>query len=439
MPINRLYGSLRNLLVQLHPKERQTRIRNFSWLLAGLFLSGSVHLSKIASKIPFTTTKKATLPSAVRRLSRLLNNGAISVRAWYEPLASRLLEHQAKSLEGEIRLIVDGTKVGFKHRLLMVGLAYRRRALPIAWSWVRSEKGHSSAYKQRALLGYVERLAPDGARVLVVGDSEFGAIEILEQLEEWGWHYVLRQKSSHLVCSPKHQPQQEWRPLGELIERAGERAWLEGALLSCLHAHETNVLLYWKKGEKEPWLLASNLPSSREALCAYKRRMWIEEMFADFKGHGFDLQSTRLRRFGKLSRLTLAVAMLYVWLVENGVQAIKRGQRRLVDRSDRRDYSLFRLGCNMLDRCLAQVTEPFTRLYGIRVNASITLRRVRPPVVERVASHRFGLLGEGQAAFDQRFLQIVHLLEESVGHPLVDQRPQPLRRHEFRRARRQEL
>jgi hypothetical protein len=34
MPINRLYGSLRNLLVQLRPMERETRIRNFiagSW------------------------------------------------------------------------------------------------------------------------------------------------------------------------------------------------------------------------------------------------------------------------------------------------------------------------------------------------------------------------------------------------------------------------
>jgi hypothetical protein len=43
--------------------------------------------------------------------------------------------------------------------------------------------------------------------------------------------------------------------------------------------------------------------------------MWIEEMFADFKGHGFDLESTQLRHFERLSRLTLAVAMLYVWLV----------------------------------------------------------------------------------------------------------------------------
>ena len=291
-------------------------------------------------------------------MSRLLDNAAIRVRAWYEPIARSLLERAAAQGEGEIRLIVDGSKIGFKHRLLMVGLAYRRRAIPIAWSWVRSEKGHSSSYKQRALLGYVRRLTPNGARVLVVGDSEFGAITTLKQLEEWGFYYVMRQKSSHLVRSSQ---QQQWRQLGELIERRGEKVWLEGALLSRLHAHQTNLVLYWKKDEKEPWLLATNLPSSREALSSYKKRMWIEGMFSDFKGQGFDLESTRLRRLGKLSRLTLAVAMLYVWLVVYGAEVVKRGQRRLVDRSDRRDHSLFRLGCNMLDRCLAQGIRPFIR------------------------------------------------------------------------------
>jgi hypothetical protein len=102
----------------------------------------------------------------------------------------------------------------------------------------------------------------------------------------------------------------------------------------------------------EPWEIMS---------ADYFRRL-AEEMFADFKGHGFDLQSTQLRSFGRLSRLTLAVAMLYVWLVENGARAIKQGQRRMVDRSDRRDYSVFRLGCNMLDRCLAQETRPSIHL-----------------------------------------------------------------------------
>jgi hypothetical protein len=361
MPINQLHLTLQRLLLQLRPTERVTRVRNFSRLLVGLCLSRSVHLSKIANKIPSTTTTKATLPSATRRLSRLLGNPAIRVRDWYEPIARSLLERAAEG-GGEIHLVVDGSKVGFDHRLLMVGLAYRRRAIPIAWSWVRNEKGHSSSYKQRALLGYVRRLTPDGARVSVLGDSEFGAVAGMKQLEEWGWHYVLRQKGSHLVCSQPQQSQQQWQSLGESIERRGEKVWLEGALLSRLHAHRTNLVLYRKKGEKEPWLLATNLSGSKDVLRRYKKRMWIEGMFADFKGQGFDLESTRLRRFGKLSRLTLAVAMLYVWLVVYGAEVVRRGQRSLVDRSDRRDHSLFRLGYNMLDRCLAQGIRPFIRL-----------------------------------------------------------------------------
>jgi hypothetical protein len=138
MPINQFHATLQRLLVQLRPAERVTRVRNWSRLLVGLCLSRSVHLSKIANKIP---TTKATLPSATRRLSRLLDNAAVRVRAWYEPIARSLLERAAHE-GGEVRLILDGSKVGFEHRLLMVGLAYRRRAIPVAWSWVRSEKGH---------------------------------------------------------------------------------------------------------------------------------------------------------------------------------------------------------------------------------------------------------------------------------------------------------
>lgn len=86
-------------------------------------------------------------------------------------------------------------------------------------------------------------------------------------------------------------------------------------------------------------------------------------MCGDFKGHGFDLESTHLRHFQRLARLTLAVAMLYLWLIAYGAEVIERGQRRLVDRNDRRDYSLFRLGCNMLERCLAHALPPFSRCW----------------------------------------------------------------------------
>ena len=84
----------------------------------------------------------------------------------------------------------------------------------------------------------------------------------------------------------------------------------------------------------------------------------IEEMFGDLKGHGFDLESTHLRHFLKLSRLTLAVVLLYFWLVALGSRIIKVGLRRLVDRNDRRDLSIFQIGLRSLERCLTN-DQPF--------------------------------------------------------------------------------
>jgi hypothetical protein len=119
------------------------------------------------------------------------------------------------------------------------------------------------------------------------------------------------------------------------------------------HRYPFNLLAYWKLGEKEPWLLATDLPDPQAVLKAYRLRMWIEETFGDLKRNGFDLESTHLRNFLRLSRLPLAVVLLYVCLVEFGSKVIKSGQRRLVDRNDRRDYSIFRIGRNMVERLLS--------------------------------------------------------------------------------------
>jgi len=343
MSINKLYHTWFQRIVQFRPNERKTRIRNMVWLMVGVLTSRSVHLSRVAAKIP----GKAVLNSTIQRLRRFLDNPAVSVREWYEPVVRDLLLAQAQSGQG-IRLLVDGSKVGFGHQLLMVAMAYRRRAIPIAWTWVKGNRGHSSAVKQLALLKYVHGLIPSDMPVFMAGDSKFGAIGVLKQLDKWQWKYVLRQKSSHLV----HIDGQDWQPFGDLIEEVGQSFWFEQVHLTQQYAYRVNLLAHWKPGEKEPWLLATNLPTLRVALVVYRRRMWIEEMFGDFKKHGFDLESTHLRHFLRLSRLTLAVTWLYVWLVSFGSQVIKNGHRRQVDRSGRKDLSVFRIGFNMAQRCL---------------------------------------------------------------------------------------
>lgn len=344
MPTNHLYHTWIQRIRELHPKQRMTQVRNFAFLLYGIHQSRSVYLSRIAGKIP----GQAKLLSTVRRLARFLDNPAIRVRELYEPIARQWLEAQFRNL-GEIHLIVDGTKIGFAHQLLMVSLAYRRRAIPIAWTWVKHVRGHSTGHKQLALLSYVRSLLPQRATIFLVGDTEFGPVKVLKKLDQWRWFYVLRQKSDTCVWSAI---EQQWQPFGSFAQKAGQTIWLGTREFSQSHIYPVNLMTHWKKGEKEPWLLATNLPDSTLALRFYKRRMWIEEMFGDLKKHGFDLEASMLQSFMRLSRLTLAVAFLYVWLIASGTKTIHAGLRHLVDRKERRDLSIFQIGLRFIERCI---------------------------------------------------------------------------------------
>jgi hypothetical protein len=344
MPINVFYHNWFQRIRELRPGQRVTQVRTFVWLLVGIYQGRSVTLSRIAGKIP----GRAKLPSITRRLERLLANPAIRVRQWYEPVAKQWLTAQARNIQ-QIRLIVDGSKVGFGHQLLIVSLAYRKRAIPIAWTWVPYVKGHSPVRQQLALLAYVHQLLPVGIAVVLIGDQEFGSVAVLRQLDHWLWDYVLRQKRSvHIYLERDSQ----WKDFGSYVSKPGQSAWLGRGYLAEKEIYPVNLLVYWKVGEEEPWCLATNLPDRGLTLRAYRLRMWIEEMFGDLKGHGFDLESTMLRSFIRLSRLTLAVALLYDWLIAAGTKTIHDGLRHLVDRKDRRDLCIFQIGLRMMERLL---------------------------------------------------------------------------------------
>ena len=339
MTIVQTYHTFRQKIMHLRPGERITRIALMAWMMAALFHGRSVHLSHLANRIPGRAKRR----SKTKRLSRFLDNQHVQVRQWYEPIARLLLLKASKT--PWIRLIIDCSLIGNGHQLCMVALAYRRRALPICWTWVRTKKGHSSGAKQLALLSYVRQFIPPGAQVMLLGDSEFTPLQAA--LENWEWSYVLRQKGSHLI---RPASSATWKRCDQLVTSSGQRVWLTDVRLTKAHQHRCHFLALWQRGEKTPWLLATNLPTPYLTRLHYSRRMWIEALFGDFKANGFDLEMTRLRHFLRLSRLTLAVTLTYLWLVALGSKVIKKGERHLVDRNDRRDLSIFRTGRDMFER-----------------------------------------------------------------------------------------
>lgn len=349
MAINQLYDTWFRLLRQLCPDARLTRVRNLAWFVSGMYSAHSVHLAQIAQQIPGATQ----LDSRTRRLRRVLAHSPWHVRDWYAPLARAWLQALAVPV-GEVRLIIDGTQVSAHHQLLMVALAFRHRAIPLAWTWTRHERGYSTAWKQRALLARVRLLVPPGLPVLLVGDSEFGSVELLRQLDCWGWDYVVQQKVRNHVQRGGAGPVQR---LGDLRRTPGQCDWI-GEVRLTEQQHPTHLLIYWAVGEKDPWLLATSLTDPTRALGAYRRRMWIDELFGDLKRHGVDLEMTHLSQIERLTRLTFLVALLYLWLLSLGLRTIKRGFRRWVDRAERRDLSVFQIGWRLLQGCLTNATAP---------------------------------------------------------------------------------
>ena len=70
------------------------------------------------------------------------------------------------------------------------------------------------------------------------------------------------------------------------------------------------------------------------------------------KKNGFDLEWIMLCHFLRLPCLTLAIAILYVWLVSVGTRTIRSGLRHMVDWKERRDLCIFEIGLRFVERCL---------------------------------------------------------------------------------------
>ena len=335
-----IYHRLLQQLCQWLPGERSTRLRNLALLVIGLYREGSVHLSHVVASWPLP----GKAPSLVNRLHRFLSNWRVSPLAYYQPLAALLLHAVAGK---PVCLLVDTTKVGFNHRALVIALAFRRRSLPLAWSVHQGRIGNVAVPEIVRLLDWVYQLVPSDCQVSLCGDTAFCASDLLFWLRQHDWHYVIRHRQETWVRHPAG----DWFPLTTVPIVPGESVVVGWVWLAKSNPFgPTWLLLHWQPGEQSPWILVSDCDDRRWVLRTYQRRMWIEEMYGDMKGHGFDLEATQLRHTDRLERLLLGVCLAYVWLLALGSWVVKNGQRHLLDRKDRRDKSYFRLGRDWLKR-----------------------------------------------------------------------------------------
>ncbi len=310
------------------------QLENLSLLTFGLFAAGNCQLPRIAVKLPLLTGAA----SLTQRLRRLLMNKAIEPATLYPPVPRFLL---AAFAGGSARLILDATDLGGRLPLLFVAVAYRGRALPLAWRMLPAP-GCSEFAEQKALLSQVAALVPAATEVTLLADREYGSLAMTRFCLQRGWHFCLRVKKNRWFVQADGQRRQ----IGSLPLVPGGRLFVADVQFSALPEHKFSLCCGWSRDNKddEPWYIPSDLAADHRVLALYHIRFHIEEMFRDLKEFGFRLETTRLRDPERVSRLLLCVCLAHVWLMNAGVWVSKRGLRGQIDRHTTRQLSYFQIG-----------------------------------------------------------------------------------------------
>ena len=248
------------------------QLENLSLLTFGLFAAGNCQLPRIAVKLPLLTGAA----SLTQRLRRLLMNRAIEPATLYPPVARFLL---AAFAGGGARLILDATDLGGRLPVLFVAVAYRGRALPLAWRMLPAP-GCSEFAEQKALLSQVAALVPAATEVTLLADREYGSLAITRFCLQRGWHFCLRVKKNRWFVQADGQRKQ----IGSLPLVPGGRLFVADIHLPALPEHKLSLCCGWSRDNKddEPWYILSDLAADHRVLAAYHVRFHIEEMFRDF-------------------------------------------------------------------------------------------------------------------------------------------------------------
>lgn len=333
----RVYTKVLKTLKRLMPTQTQGHVVTLAMMITGIVVGKKAQLGPMSTEVPHPTKDK----SIEKRMRRWVKNRRIMAEVYFMPFATELLAGLAHTT---LLLAMDGSQVGRGCMVLMVGVVYHKRALPIAWLVYRGKKGHAPAETHIAVLKQVLGLIPEGADVILLGDGEYDSVEMLEWVgQQTDWSVVARTASDTQVYSDG-----EWLALSELDIQRGDLLPLPEVLFTRQALGPLQVIAWWDRDYDDPLYLVTNLELAEEACYWYRRRYRIETLFSDKKSRGFHIHKSHLSDPARLARLLMATSLAYIWIIYLGILVIREGHTDLIDRSDRRDKSLFRLGLDWL-------------------------------------------------------------------------------------------
>jgi hypothetical protein len=178
-PHDQVFADLIQQLSRDLPQEPVTRVVNLTAVAVGILHSKSLQVGQIITAMPLEGARD----SLKKRLQRFLKNPSVRVAEYYQPLAERLLKRLVAG-GARVHLTLDRTEWD-DFNILYVCIGWRGRALPLLWRMLGP--GAASFAEQKELLEVVAWWLPPGARVLLLGDREFGTGVLAQWALQQGW------------------------------------------------------------------------------------------------------------------------------------------------------------------------------------------------------------------------------------------------------------
>lgn len=339
--VERLDSHLRAIVPMVSKPQRE----NLALLVLALAQSPDCHLATLATVLPVEAQRE----SLVQRLRRFLDNKCMPRTRCYDSLVRHLFAHWQGA---EAALLMDRTDLEDRVSILMLGLAYGKRALPLAWHVLPF--GGTGAETQITLLRCVAPWIPLGVRVTLFGDCEFRAVNVQAFCQEQGWHWQLGLKSDTYF----HEAHQPWQQLKDIPLQPRERHYRQRVWLTQEHLFgPVNLMAAWPAGQDTPTYVALDQRADRHAWRRGRKRQWIENLFRDDKTYGFNLEQTQIDQPQRLDALLMGMGFTYLWMMSLGDYVVTSERRVWLEPRHKRDYSLFQLGRAYLTRGLVMDWE----------------------------------------------------------------------------------
>ena len=306
--------------------------------------------------------------SVEKRLKRYLRNRRLGWECIQVEWVRWVTRHFTSA---ELVLLVDETKLGKRLSVMMVGLAYRARCIPLVWRCYQSKhypvEGQVALIMQ--LLNVIKTALPMDCCPLVQADRGIGTSPtLLRGIARLQWRYLVRvQNGVHLRTFRKKE-----HVLRDLVKR-GE-AWSgQGFAFKKNGALRVFVHVSWHWQQPDMWCLLTNDPQLHYN--SYALRNWQEQGFRDLKSGGFNWQRSQVRHPAHAEPLLLVLALAYARVLAFGAALSPPVQHTLfpVSRQSRPKRSVFSEGLRHAWDCFMRHILPPVELFFLPDNALCTL------------------------------------------------------------------